>query len=788
MSVLSRKLFRDLAQWRSALWAVGLVIVIGVSSFVGMFSAHQDLRDAVDEYYDACRMADFWIDLERAPTIEARSVADLPNVREIHTRLQTRAQLLLAGVDEPMTATVLSIDPAASAPINDIVLRRGRLPRADDEAIISAAFADARTLAPGDAIALILEGARRELRIVGVAISSEFAYLMGPGGLLPDPANHSLVWVTRRFAEDAMDMVGACNQVVGLLTPAARQRPEPALQAIERALAPYGVLAATPRRLQASHQVLTDELAQLRATAVILPAIFLLVAALVLNIVLSRSVEQQRTIIGMLKALGYSNRRLALHYISAGAVVGLAGGLVGAFAGAWMARGFMAMYRFYFEIPNLQSTAAPVIWGAGVAVSIVAAALGAARGVRAVVRLRPAQAMRPAGGTEAWAPARVGALARRLPLPWRMALRSMGRRKGKVATGILAAALGASLMFTTFYFMDAMNYLVDFQFRLASRSHYDITLVGTSDDRTVRDIAAMPGVMRAEGLLELPCKLRSGHIERLSSVTGIAPGAMLTVPRTAAGAPVPIPRAGLLMSRRLADILDVGAGETISLTPIRGDPRPRPVLVAGVVDGFLGMATYANRDWLAGAIGEPGAITAVQTVVAPDPAVRSAFRRQLAGLGAVEAVTDYAEVERQLRQLLLDSLWYSVLTLVIMAGALFFGSVLGATLTSISQQRREIATHRALGMRAEEVGRIFLCESIIINGLGALLGLPLGLGLSLWLIEAHSRDAYRLPMVASPRSYALTLILAALFTVLAHTLARRAISRHDWRADLRTRE
>src|SRR5690606_20446851 len=170
---------------------------------------------------------------------------------------------------------------------------------------------------------------------------------------------------------------------------------------------PYGVLSATPRERQGSHQILTDELAQLRTTAVLLPGIFLLVAALVLNIVLTRSVEQQRTVIGMLKAMGYSNRRLALHYLSAGMLVGLAGGAAGALAGAWLASGLLALYRVYFEFPELSGTPAVWAWGVGVGASVAAAGLGAIRGVRAVVRLQPAQAMRPAGAVELAAPGRL---------------------------------------------------------------------------------------------------------------------------------------------------------------------------------------------------------------------------------------------------------------------------------------------------------------------------------------------------------------------------------------------
>src|SRR5690606_11986154 len=203
---LSRKLVRDLGEWRSALGAVGLVIIIGVSSFVGFTSAHRDLVRAQRDYYRQSRMADFWIDLEQAPRDEAEAIADLPGVAEVRPRLTGRALAMVPGRADAITSTIVSVDSGTAASINRLVLQRGRDLDAEDEAIVGAAFAEAHGLAPGDTIALTIEGERRELRVVGVAITAEFAYLMGPGGLLPDPANHGLVFVTDRFAEEAMNM------------------------------------------------------------------------------------------------------------------------------------------------------------------------------------------------------------------------------------------------------------------------------------------------------------------------------------------------------------------------------------------------------------------------------------------------------------------------------------------------------------------------------------------------------------------------------------------------------
>jgi putative ABC transport system permease protein len=128
---------------------------------------------------------------------------------------------------------------------------------------------------------------------------------------------------------------------------------------------------------------------------------------------------------------------------------------------------------------------------------------------------------------------------------------------------------------------------------------------------------------------------------------------------------------------------------------------------------------------------------------------------------------------------MLETFWYSIWVLLVMAGAIFFGSILTTSLISIAERRREVATLVSLGYELRQVGGIFLRESLLVNITGAALGLPVGLWLAVWLIEYNTRDAYRFPVVASPLSYVATMVLAVLFTVAAHWFVQRAINRLD---------
>jgi putative ABC transport system permease protein len=792
VSVLGRKLQRELGRVRATLSAILLVVIIGVACFVGLTTVYLNLESSRRAYYGQCRMADFWVGLKKAPLSEVDRLAEMPGVAEVQPRIVFQATIDLEDVARPLLGQVISLPDTGRSGINGIVLQRGshftdeRL----DQVIVNESFARARDIEPGQTIHIILNNRRQALYVVGTALSSEFVYLISPGGLAPDPANFGVFYIKQRFAEEVLDFDGACNEVVGLLTPAARERDALVLDAIEQALEPYGVFLSTPRSEQASHQILTGELAQLRASAVIMPAIFLAVAALVLNILMFRMAEQQRVTIGTLKALGYSNARLLRHYLGYGLVVGVAGGVLGAFTGYWLAQGMIFQYRVYFEFPRLDNEIIPWVYGVSILVSVAFSLLGTVRGVRSIIRLDPAEAMR------ARPPVTVGAVWMerfrrvwsRLGFRWQMVMRSVWRHKWRTVAGMFAALMGSVMMFTSCYFMHSIIYLIDFQFEKVLRSDYELAFASELDAGALLEARKLPGVDRAEPLLFVACEFVNGHRTKRSAITGVTDAAQLTVPSTEDGRAVPIPDTGLLMSRRLAEQLDLDRGDDVTVVPIKGLREPHRVTVEHIVDGYLAMATYADYGWLNRLVGEEAAVSAVQLETRSGPEPRRRLYRALKAMPAIQGVIDNRETKDKLVDLLLMAFQYSIWILLAMAGAIFFGSILTTSLTSISERRREVATLSVMGFERRQIGGIFLREQMLINVVGALAGLPLGLWLAIWLINYNTRDAYRFPIVASPLSYVITMTLAVVFTIAAHGLVQRAINRLDLQDALNARE
>jgi len=349
VSVLDRKLRRDLAGSATMLLAVVGIMAVGIACYVAMGACYNNLQDAKNRYYAQCRMADFWIELKKVPLSELEPLGRLPGVVSIRPRIAFYTTVDVPGVLKPLNGLVLSLPDRRTEVINDIVLRRGTYftGHRDNEVIVGEAFAKRHGLHPGERVRLVLNNQLQELHVVGTAISSEFVYLLQPGSLVPDPEQFGVFYVKESYAEEVFDFGGAANQVVGILSPELRGRPGPLLDRAEQLLAPFGVFTSYGLEDQASNRFLSQEIIGLRIFAFLLPAIFLVVAALVLNVLMRRIAEQQRTTIGTLKALGYSDLQIFFHFLKLAAVVSLCGTLVGCLLGHWMAGGMTRVYRLF---------------------------------------------------------------------------------------------------------------------------------------------------------------------------------------------------------------------------------------------------------------------------------------------------------------------------------------------------------------------------------------------------------------------------------------------------------
>lgn len=792
MSVLNRKLLRDLFAARGMLAAIVGIIVLGISCFVAMASMYINLEQARRDYYARCRMADFSVALKKMPTAELHRVDAIAGITEYRPRISFSVVVDIEDSARPISARVFSLPDSPAPVINNVVLRRGGYftDRRREEVIINDAFARAHNIRPGDSVRVLLNNSVQELDVVGTAISAEFVYLIAPGGIVPDPKSYGVFYLKRSYAEEVFDFDGACNEIVGLIDGDSRETPDAVLRELETRLAPFGVVTTTPRSRMPSHWFLMSELTGLRVSVIILPAIFLGVAALILNVLMMRLAEQQRTVVGTLKALGYGNRRLFSHYVKFGGLVGLIGGILGTVAGHFMADGMTSMYREFYEFPRLANRPVPWIMALGVMIGIVFAVLGTLRGIRTILKLAPAEAMRPTPPKHArrmWLEC-IRPLWRVLDFRWQMTLRSISRQRMRTAVTMASAAIGASLLMVTFQMRDAMFEMIDFQFDKMLKADFEITFADEKDYSALLEARRLPGVELAEPVFNVGCTFHNGPHRKQGGITGITQDATMTKLYDTAGQPVDIPRRGLVMTKKLAEILHVRAGEFVTVVPIEGRRDRLSVPVTAVVDSFLGTAAYADFDYLNKLMGEEAAVSTVQLKVHPGHEQTRAFYRELKRRPSLQAVGAIREQKQKLTRVLVEQMMVSIVVVIIFAGMIFFGSILNASLISLAERKQEIAVLRVMGYGPREVGGLFLRENLCLNITGTLLGLPLGYWLGQLVSRLYDTELFRIPFVVRPSSYLLTVALGLLFALLAHLPVQRAVSRANWQEALNVKE
>ena len=782
--VLVRKLLRDMVARKGALLALVVIVTIGVGIYVAMAAVYRDLFDARRRYYTQYQLADFSVDLKRAPAWAVDVVAGLPNVRAARGRVHLGVRIDLEGVAEPITGVAISMPDQPTPVLNGILLRTGTwfADGQDRQVILDDAFAQANRLVPGSRIRVMLLDKEHDLLVVGTAMSPEFVYVLPPGGgLAPDPARHGILYMPERFLQESCDLDGAFNQIIGLAHDSSRVALDNTLRLIEERLDPYGVANSTPIQEQPSARFLADELTGLKVSARTLPALFLLVAALVLNVLMGRLVLQQRTVIGTLKALGYSSGSITRHYLGFGLTIGAIGGLTGMAFALWLQEAFLGMYRQFYRMPGIEAHLYPDIFATGFLISVAFSMAGTLKGVHHAAGLTPAEAMRPPppekGGRVL--PERIPCLWRPLPFRWKMVLRAVFRNPFRSSVSMFAGVISTALVVATMGSLDALDYLMHYEF--ARVSHQDIS-VSLRDPRGVdalSEFGAMPSVATAEPQLALVCDLSNGPRRKRVGITGLARGNRLCTPLDAAGNPIVAPDEGLVLSRKLAEIIGVQPGDTVRLRPLIGRREVVEAVVVGTVDSFLGLSGYADIGYLSRLLGESWAANVVLATSFRGASLPPLFEA-LKECPSVVGVGERARSFTQLDETMGEVMGQSIAVTVLFAGLVAFGSVLNAALVSLNERQREVGTLRVLGYTPWQVGTIFSGESLLLNGAGILLGLAAGVGLAHLLSMAYDTELYRFPVVIKPATLAISAALMAAFVLVAQVIVHRLIHKLPW--------
>lgn len=786
MRALDKKLLRDFRRlWAQGL-SIALVLACGVAVLLisyGMYGALENTRSA---YYERNRFADIFASATRAPRNLKDEIAGIEGVWAVELRTVKDAVLDLPNRVKTATGRIISL-PANGALLNVPIIRSGRAPDPDasDEIMVNEPFALENGYQLGDVIHANLNGRKRPLTIVGTALSPEYIYTIGPGSLMPDNANFGILWMAENAASSAFDMTGAFNDVSLKLTRDADQ--EEVIDRLDDILKPYGGTGAYGRDQQLSDAFIDSELLGLETMARILPPVFFGIAAFLVNMVIGRIVALERSQIGLMKALGYTDLTIAAHYIMLAVLIALIGVVIGWGLGAWLARGLAQIYAEFFTFPYLIFSVSKFTYGLSAALGMLAAALGAVLNAMKAARLAPAVAMSPPAPPNF----RRGVFDRlfsamRFSQPTMMILRGIMRWPLRASMTSLGMALGVAVLVASSFFNDSMDEIIDVAFFQSNRQDAVLLLARDQPISVLEDIERLPGVLRAEGQLSLPVRLTNGHLEKRVSIEASWPDADLSRVIDPDGKVIEAPAEGILLTKRLAGQLDVSPGDGLDVEFLTGRREQHRLFVSGIVTQYFGIGAYMNADYAARLFRETPQISAANVLI--DDNRIDDLHRALKDTPNLAGLMMLNDTRQAFRDTIKENIVIQSVIYIAIAAMITIGVTYNSARIQLSERARELASLRILGFTNAEVSYILMGETLLLAIVAQPLGWAVGALLAWGMGFAFASDLYTIPVILKNHTFGFASVIGLAAAVGSVLVVRRRLDSLDLVSVMKTRE
>jgi putative ABC transport system permease protein len=789
--VLGLKLLRDLWRSRWQYLAVSSMVLMGVAFFGASSMTYRNLEASYQHSYERLRFEDFGITFHAAPEQAVDRIRRIPGVVAAEGRLVEDVRIELPGrTTRKLVGRLISVPVEQRPSVNDVRVTEGRYlySRTAREILLEASFAKHHRLRPGDAVEAVRGEGRVRFRVAGIVNSPEYVYVVrSKQDLMPSPETFGVMFVSCDVLRPLVGKVGLITEVRARVADPARL---PAIMAeAKRTLAAYRPDDPVPRTDQPSYQLLYQDLQGFQAYAVLFPALFLSVAGLTVYMLLLRMVSLQRPIIGLLRALGFSRRRVVAHYLVAAILVGTLGSVAGSALGLALAGVTTRWYATFLAAPYVLIVPRWDMLVVGVLIGTGTCLLAGILPARAAARVGPAEALRAA----APATGRVVPLDRLLPglarlrLIWRLPLRNLLRHPRRTASTLFGVAAAIALIMTAQGLLDSMEAALNMLLRDAFRDDIRVEFVGFQDRSVVNRVRSWPGVVWAEGAFQVPVEFRKGTRTYDALLVGLEPGTRLQRLQDEAGRPVSLSGQGILLGQTIRARLGVETGDAVTISLPRGwterEPQQQVVRVAGFVWEPIGTVAYLPADrarWLFRAdLGLPaGAVTGVR--VAADPQMLGEVRARLLDLPGAAAVQVLSDIRQMLDNLM--ALMRRYITIMLLFGmALAFSITFNTVTINVLERSNEVATMRTVGVGRWTIVGMITAENMLLALVGVILGLPLGRALVEGFFRAaqteEQMELFSMRVVVSPQTYILAAALIVVVVLLSQIPAIAQVNR-----------
>jgi putative ABC transport system permease protein len=348
-------------------------------------------------------------------------------------------------------------------------------------------------------------------------------------------------------------------------------------------------------------------------------------------------------------------------------------------------------------------------------------------------------------------------------------------------------ALAVSVLILGNFGLDAIEHVIDTQFYLAQHQDMTLTLVEPASAKVLEELTHLPGIRYCEGFRTLPARLRSANHARRVAIQGLDAQGQLNRLMDMERHIVPLPPDGLVLSAKLAEILDVRVGDSVIVEVLEGERPVRDVPVAALLDDFSGLAAYMDIRAANALMREGNVVSGAFLAVDPDQIDR--LYTTLKNTPRAASISIKAATLRSFRQTIAENLLRMRTFTVFFAAVIAVGVVYNSARIALSERGRELATLRVIGFTRGEVSLMLLGELALLTLAAIPMGLVVGYALAALVIRvAYDTELFRIPLVISWFTYGFAAVVTLLAALFSGLIARRLLAQLNLVAVLKSKE
>ncbi len=756
--MLFKKMLRDIRKHKAQFLSIFLMAFLGVFVFAGVGGESVGLEVNVNDYYNDTNLADGWI--------YSININDLflYQVDCLGATTQMERQLVVDSVADFSNDPEITLHFVENNTISKFYLLQGKPLDIDDKdgVWLDKSFADAKGLKVGDNITFKFEGHEIEKEIKGIGYSPEYVYHASQSSVIPDFSKMGFAYMSyKAFPED--------NISYNVLNVKFDGTPENYNDLLSYHMDGY-YSSFVERSEHVSVNQFSEEMDQHKMMSGIFPVVFILISMLILLTTMTRIITHQRTQIGILKASGFKDRSIIFHYVSYGFWLVLVGAILGLILGP------MTLPQLFY--PSMSATYKLPSWEPAwsmnfvyvAALMVLMSIFVSYYAVKSISDEKPADTIRP----KAPKISTTGFVEKlgiwdKLSFNVRWNWRDAKRNKFRALMTIIGVIGCSALLVCAFGMYDGMNELKEWEFNQIN--HYDSKLV-IDDEATMSEIDDVASDVNGDKIMESAIEIESGSVKKSGSLM-VLNNTDLVTPTDYDWNPIKIEDDEVSISQKMADMLDVGVGDTVKWH-IMGSNKWVKTKVNKIHADPTSQGLIMSSDKL-----EDLDLNYTPTSIVTTEHVDKNY-------SAIKTTNSMKDMTGSWDELT-EAMWLLIYILIFFASLLAVVVLYNLGLLSFTEIEREIATLKVLGFKTGALRKLLLTQNLWFTAIGFLLGLPVGYFILKIMWESSGDSFYILPSI-SPANFILSAVITFALSILVNLMFSRKIKKLDMVESLKSGE